>query len=102
MTTVTIPLDKNPEVKDLVIDMEPGDRVYGCFSIRAKDDQTLELRIEEMAATRDELPAKGDKSDDDDDDSDETDEGDKGTTDEEDGDGSNDEERESARGLSGY
>ena len=99
-TTVTIPLDKNPEVADLVTDLSPGDKVYGRFSIRAKDDQSLELRIEEMAATRDELSEKDHDSDEEDDES--VDEGDKGTTDKDDGDDSNDEERESARGLSGY
>lgn len=91
-TVVTIPLDKNPEVSDLVQDMQPGDRVYGCFTIKSKDEQSLELRISEMAESRDELP-DGKESYDEDSDSGEVDEGDKGTTDEEDGDGSNDDER---------
>ena len=55
MTTIQVPLDKNPDVAALVADLEPGDSVCGCFTIKSKDAQTLELRIEEMAKTPDEL-----------------------------------------------
>lgn len=47
MTTVTIPLDKNPDLAALVADKEPGDWVELRASIKAKDDQTLTLRLEE-------------------------------------------------------
>lgn len=98
-TVVSIPLDKNPEVSDLVQDMQPGDRVYGCFTIKSKDEQSLELRISEMAGSKDELPDG--KERDEDDDSGEVNEGDKGTTDEEDGDGSDDDERMNAEYADG-
>lgn len=91
-SVVQIPLDKNPEVTDLVADLQPGDKVYACFSIRAKDEQTLSLRIEEMAATRDELPDGSERVEDD--------EGPVG--DKEDGDGSGEEEREGAEESSSY
>ena len=61
---ITIPLEKNDEIAALVADMQPADRIYGCFTIKAKDDQSLVLRIEEMADSKDDLPDK-DRSDDD-------------------------------------
>lgn len=52
---LTIDLTKNPEVAALVADMQPGDKVYGCFTIKDRDDQSLNIRIKEMAASCDEL-----------------------------------------------
>jgi hypothetical protein len=60
---VTIDLSKNPDVAALVSDMEPSKRVFACFTIKDKDEQTLTLRLSEMAATRDELPKDGDYED---------------------------------------
>lgn len=62
-SVVTIPLPQNPDVAELVTDMQPGQKLYGCFSLKSKNDQTIELRIEEMAATRDELPDGKEHSD---------------------------------------
>jgi hypothetical protein len=67
---VTIDLSKNPDVAALVSDMEPSKRVFACFTIKDKDEQTLTLRLSEMAATRDELPKDGDYEDEDGDDED--------------------------------
>lgn len=92
-SVVTIPLDKNPEVADLLTDMQPGDRVYACFTIKSKDDQTANLRISEMARTKDELPDASEYDEDAEDmDHDEP-------NDDEDGDGSDEEERDSARDI---
>jgi hypothetical protein len=57
MTTVQIPLDKNPDVAALVAEMEPGTPVYGAFTLKSRDEQTLVLRIEDMEASADELPS---------------------------------------------
>lgn len=100
-SVVVIPLDKNPEVSDLALDLQPGQKIYGCFSVKSKDDQTLSLRIEHFARSKDDLP-EPDEYDDESDEVDEVDEGEKGANDEEDGDGSDDQEREEARSQSGY
>ena len=55
-TVITIPLEKNKEIAALVADKQPADRLYGCFTIKAKDDQSLVLRIEELTDKKDELP----------------------------------------------
>lgn len=55
---ITIPLEKNDEIAALVADMQPADRLYGCFTIKAKDDQSLVLRIEEMTDNKEDLPDK--------------------------------------------
>jgi hypothetical protein len=47
MTTVTIPLDKNPDLAALVADKEVSDWIGLKASIKAKDGQTLTLRLEE-------------------------------------------------------
>lgn len=59
MTTIQIPLDKNPDVAALIADKEPGDKVYGCFTIKAQDAQTATLRIEEMTDDPAQLPKPG-------------------------------------------
>ena len=53
---LTIDLKKNPEVADLIADMEVGSYVNLSTSIVAKDEQTLTLELEE--ATTGEAPAK--------------------------------------------
>lgn len=73
---VTIDLSKNPDVAALVSDMEPSARVFACFTIKDKDEQTLTLRLSEVAATRDELPKDGEYEDEDSEDDEEDDEGD--------------------------
>lgn len=55
MTTIQIALDKEPDIAALVADLEPGDCVYGCFTIKDKSEQTLTLRIKEMAESASEL-----------------------------------------------
>lgn len=59
MTTITIPLDKNPDVAALVADKQPGDWIELRASIKAKDDQTLTLRLEECDDC--EKPESGDE-----------------------------------------
>lgn len=71
---VTIDLPKNPEVAALVADMEPSKRVFACFTIKDKDDQTLTLRLSEMAASPDELPKADEYAEEDDEEDDGTDE----------------------------
>ena len=66
MSVITIDLNKNPEVAALVADKDVGAKIYGCFSIKAKDDQTLSLRVSEMAGSKDELSDKEEGSEDED------------------------------------
>lgn len=47
MTTVKIPLGQNPELAALVADRAPGDWIALKASIKSKDDQTVEVRLEE-------------------------------------------------------
>lgn len=48
MTTVTIDLNANKDVRDFVMDKEPGDLVALQCSIVSKDQQTLTVRIEDV------------------------------------------------------
>lgn len=57
MSILTIPLDKNKEVAEFVAEKQPGDRLYACFTVKAKDDQTLTVRLEEVTDKREDLPA---------------------------------------------
>lgn len=66
MSVITIDLNKNPEVAALVADKDVGAKIYGCFSIKAKDDQTLSLRVSEMADSKDGLSDKEEGSEDED------------------------------------
>lgn len=75
-TVVTIPLEKNSEIAALVADKQPADRLYGCFTIKAKDDQSLILRVEELADKPDDLPKPDEKEEDEVDDVDADEEGD--------------------------
>lgn len=56
MQILPIDLKKNADVADLIADMQPGDRIYFCATIKDKDEQTLNARIEEVTKTPDELP----------------------------------------------
>lgn len=77
MEVIPIDLTKNPDVAALVADMQPGEKIYGCFTIKDKDDQTLSIRIKEMASTKDELSSKDEMDDEEEseDDADESPEG---------------------------
>jgi hypothetical protein len=56
MQIVPVDLTKNPRVADLLVDMQPGQRVYACLTIKDKDEKNANLRIEEIVATPEELP----------------------------------------------
>lgn len=60
-TVITIPLEKNKEITALVADKQPADRLYACFTIKAKDDQSLILRVEELSDRPEDLPKPDDK-----------------------------------------
>jgi len=59
-TVVIIPLENNKDVAALVADKQPGDKLYSCGTIKALDEQTLTLRIEEVTDNKAELPDKED------------------------------------------
>lgn len=65
MTTVQIPLDKEPDVAAVVADMQPGDKVYGCFTIKDNNPQTLTLRISEFSDNPDDLSKPSDANEED-------------------------------------
>lgn len=46
MQTIVVDLTRQPEIADLVADMEPGDTVTLRTSIKSKDDQSLLLTVE--------------------------------------------------------
>lgn len=57
MQVITIDLVKDPEIKDLIADMQPGDLVDLHCSIKAMDDQTLTLTVTEASEGQDADPA---------------------------------------------
>jgi len=57
-TVVIIPLDHNKDVAALVADKQPGEKIYACGTIKALDEQTLTLRIEEVTDNKEDLPDK--------------------------------------------
>lgn len=59
---VPIDLKKNPEIADLLTDMQPGQRVYACLTIRDKNDQLANLRLEEVTERAEDLPGPDEKS----------------------------------------
>lgn len=59
---VPIDLKKNPEIADLLADMQPGKRVYACLTIRDKNDQLANLRLEEVVERAEDLPGPDEKS----------------------------------------
>lgn len=63
MTTLQIPLDKNPDVAALVADMQPGDKIYACLTIQSQDAQTLTARLKEVTDDPDDLPKPAEYSD---------------------------------------
>lgn len=67
MQILPIDLKKNADVADLIADMQPGDHIYFCATIKDKDDQTLNARLKMVTRTPDELP-KPDEYDEDDED----------------------------------
>lgn len=67
MPLITVDLTKSPEIAELVSDMSPGAKVYGCFTVKSRDDQTLTLRIAEMTDKKADLPEPDAYSDDDED-----------------------------------
>lgn len=48
MQVITISKDKTPAIKDWAVDKEPGDRVRLSGTIKANDDQTLTITVEEV------------------------------------------------------
>jgi hypothetical protein len=90
-TVVTIPLDgeKNEEIAALVADKQPGDTLYGCFTIKANDGKTLILRTKEITDKKDDLPDYEEREDDESDEENDTEE-------EEDGNGSSTSETDEA------
>jgi hypothetical protein len=64
---LSIDLKKNPEVAELISDMEPGAKVNLTTAIYSKDEQTLVLELEEAEAgteAADDLESNDDNADD--------------------------------------
>ena len=87
-TVITIPLEKNKDIAALVADKQPGDYLYGCFTIKANDPQTLTVRIEEITDKKDDLPDHDEEND--------TEDKAEGSVEEEDGNGSSSDEADTA------
>lgn len=51
---VALDLNKNPDLKDLIADMEAGAAIDLHCSLRRKDDQTVEVRIQSASAGEEE------------------------------------------------
>ena len=79
-TVIVIPLADNKDLAELVADKQPGDKLYACGSIKAKDEQSLTLRIQEVTDKRDELPDLDKPDEEDDMDEDEGEEDSNGST----------------------
>lgn len=54
MQSLTVDLNKNPEVKDAIADCEPGEELCIHCTIKSKDDQTLVVTMEEVSIPGDE------------------------------------------------
>jgi hypothetical protein len=54
MQTITIDLKKMPEIKDFLVDKEPGDAVTLHATIKSLDDQTAVLTVEEIGEAAEE------------------------------------------------
>jgi len=50
MQRINIDLNKNPEVAELIADMEVGDEIVIRGTIHHKDDQTLKVELDEVDA----------------------------------------------------
>ena len=48
MQVITIDKKKTPDIADWAVDKEPGDRVCIYGTIKANDDQTLTVTLEEV------------------------------------------------------
>jgi hypothetical protein len=48
MQTADIDLKKNPEIADWASDMQPGDKGCLYFTIKAKDEQTMQITFDEV------------------------------------------------------
>lgn len=68
MQLIPIDLKKNTEVADLLTDMQPGQRVYICATIKDKDSDKANFRIEEVVSDPSQLPDPDEKYDDEDED----------------------------------
>jgi len=53
MQTIALDLSNNPELKSLVADMEPGDKLDLRAAIKGMDDQSVTLTIEECSECAD-------------------------------------------------
>lgn len=64
MQVVAIDLTKDPEIAALLADKEPGAKVYACFTVKSRDEQTAHLRLAEITDDVSELskPGEGDDS----------------------------------------
>jgi hypothetical protein len=68
MQILPIDLKKNADVADLIADMQPGDKVYFCATIKDKDDQTMNARLSHVTRTPEELPKPDEYDEEDEDD----------------------------------
>lgn len=50
MSPITIDLNREPELKDLLADKQPGDKIDLHCSIKSIDDQTAVMTFEEASA----------------------------------------------------
>jgi hypothetical protein len=46
MQTIALDLKNNPDLKSLIADMNPGDKIELVASIKSKDDQSVTLTVE--------------------------------------------------------
>lgn len=53
MQIITIDLIKSPDVAQEVVDLQPGDSVTVHTTIKAMDDQTLTLTVDEVSIPKD-------------------------------------------------
>lgn len=54
MQTVTVDLNKSPDIKDAVADMEPGSDVCLHGTIKSLDEQTLVVTVDELSIPKEE------------------------------------------------
>jgi 3-methyladenine DNA glycosylase AlkC len=63
---LTVDLEKNPEVADLLTDMEVGEAIFIRGTIANMDDKTLEVRLQEVSDTADGVKEDEEAEDEDD------------------------------------
>jgi hypothetical protein len=71
MQTITIDLKKNPDVADLIADMDPGAKICLYTGIKAKDDQTLTLTLDSAEQCEDKSDDEDESEEEDSEESDE-------------------------------